>query len=217
MNNKNLLNLHTRQRIYQFISDAPGLHLREISRRTDISFSTLRYHLNYLCKNGLIEIGTEGRFNRYYKANNIGSEEKKLLNILRQAPIRKIILLMCLHTSPTLSEICHELQIVYKMPKDRVEVKYWKNPSSVYVHLQKLIELDIVERFEIGNEIRYVIKDMNKIYRLMISHKETFADDYLERVINWIENKYLKKGIVEKEVDFLLNKVLDIFPHPYHV
>jgi len=50
ISNKNILEHDIRQKIYRFILENSGLHLREISRRMAIPKSTLRHHLKYLNK-----------------------------------------------------------------------------------------------------------------------------------------------------------------------
>ncbi|MCK4365849.1 MAG: winged helix-turn-helix transcriptional regulator [Thermoplasmatales archaeon] len=47
ISNENILELETRRQIYNIILENPGLHLRELSRRTNLSFGGLRHHLNY--------------------------------------------------------------------------------------------------------------------------------------------------------------------------
>ena len=83
--NKNIIKLETRRGLYKLISKNPGLHLQEICRRTNIPNTTLRYHLNFLKKNGLITEKSEDYYNRYYISNKIGVKDKKILHLLRAA------------------------------------------------------------------------------------------------------------------------------------
>ena len=46
--------LDNRDKIFAYISNNPGSHLRKTARELKISLSTLRYHLDQLEKNGLI-------------------------------------------------------------------------------------------------------------------------------------------------------------------
>ena len=71
-----ILELETRRRIYNFILKNPGLHLREISRRSNIPKTTLIYHLNFLEKQGLIKTEANSRFTRYYTTNKVGKKDK---------------------------------------------------------------------------------------------------------------------------------------------
>ena len=48
------LELEKRKELYRIIRTSPGLHFREIQRRTDSGTGQLEYHLEYLKKVGLI-------------------------------------------------------------------------------------------------------------------------------------------------------------------
>ncbi|HLC76566.1 MAG TPA: winged helix-turn-helix transcriptional regulator, partial [archaeon] len=48
------LDLEVRRRIYDCIVGSPGLHFREIQRRTNLATGSLDYHLHFLHKNGII-------------------------------------------------------------------------------------------------------------------------------------------------------------------
>ena len=62
--NCNILELETRRKIYDFIQKFPGLHVREISRRLEIPFSTLQYHLRFLEKRELVKAKDDGKYIR---------------------------------------------------------------------------------------------------------------------------------------------------------
>ena len=55
MERSEILNLENRRKIYNYIRDNPGLHLRELSRRLNIAYYNLDYHIRYL-KLSLIHI-----------------------------------------------------------------------------------------------------------------------------------------------------------------
>ena len=90
-----IFKLQTRRKIYDFINKYPGLHLREISRRSNIPLGSLRYYIKSLDKYGLIVIKTDHKFKRYYVNQTVGEKDKELLNILRQdIPLRVILMLL---------------------------------------------------------------------------------------------------------------------------
>ena len=68
---ENILQFETRRNIYNFIVERPGLHLREISRRINISFGGLRHHLDILKKQELIITKTNYGYTRYYATHKI--------------------------------------------------------------------------------------------------------------------------------------------------
>ena len=69
-----ILELELRNKIFIFIQEYPGSHLREIERITKIPYSTLKYHLNYLNKHNLIIEKQEKGNNKYY-SKTIKSED----------------------------------------------------------------------------------------------------------------------------------------------
>ena len=72
-----ILELKKRREIYEFISNNSGLHMRDISRKMNIPFTTMQYHLNYLEKKELIISKNDGKYTRYFISFEIGEKEKK--------------------------------------------------------------------------------------------------------------------------------------------
>lgn len=89
---ENILDLKIRRDLYDFIDKHPGLHLREISRRINIPRTTIRYHLKFLKKQELIKEKFEGRYKRIYITKKMGTEDKKILSLLRQRTPCRIFL-----------------------------------------------------------------------------------------------------------------------------
>jgi DNA-binding transcriptional ArsR family regulator len=134
---KNILKLEARKKINDFILQYPGLNLIEISRKLSIPKSTLEYHLKYLKKQGLIITSSEGSYTRFYNAEKISCKEKKILNLLQEKIPRKIILLLLMYP-----EYFSQINLS----------KYLKiRPAAVSYHLNKLVELGIIEKIRITN------------------------------------------------------------------
>jgi predicted transcriptional regulator len=156
-----IIKIGTRKDIYDFISKCPGLHLNELSRKTNIPKTTMYYHLNYLKKRGILTTRNEGRYVRYYIANKLGEEDKKIINLLRQDVPYKIIMLLYLNPNSTQVEISKHLK---------------KHPTTISFHLDKLINLNIIEGIPIGNEIHYCVMNQDYISDLLIKYGEIFLD-----------------------------------------
>ncbi|MDO8625738.1 MAG: winged helix-turn-helix transcriptional regulator, partial [Candidatus Diapherotrites archaeon] len=60
------LELGTRNRLYAIIEESPGLHFRELQRRSGIAVGSLQYHLDFLQKRSFVQTVREGKFVRYY-------------------------------------------------------------------------------------------------------------------------------------------------------
>ena len=223
---KNILNLATRKKIFDFIEKNPGLHMRELSRRLDIPKTTLNYHLNYLKKQDLISSKPEKAYNRYWIKNGTGSEEKKILKLLRDDVPRKILVLIMSNIARCQKELCEELQLT---------------PSTVHFHLQKLIDMDFItiapvknQQFD-GNEPNskimvkkyrnekiYMVKDPDTIHKLILKYYTSFAEDaqYLKdyewfSIYMWKKDPPKKLRHVDDVFDVLTEMVQETFKPPF--
>jgi len=234
MKKSEIFELESRQCLYTYIKNNPGLHLRELSRRLHISYHNLRYHVNYLKKLNLIAIKSDNSYSRLYVTNKIGLYDQKILNIIRQKIPRYIILVLHMWIALTEKELSEYLE---------------KHPTTIEYHLKKLLRRDVIEvapvkygftltnipnkileRSPIHNEILYRLKDPYLIDKLLISYKKSLFKDkifkdlmqHTDRVNNlYVEDRrYIKvknfKTINHYE-DKLLEMLSDIFPHPYHI
>ena len=225
----NLLELQTRRNIYDIIVKNPGLHLRELSRRIDISYGNFIHHLNFLLKQEYVITKSDSRYKRYYVSNKIGKQEKEFLNIVRQDIPRKIVLLLLSfgphdhyigfkpHEKHDPSKLTrwHSLKELGKL------TKYWDSPyneifnlkkhrTTIDFHLNKLLDADIIDKKQDGKELKFKIKDdMNTIF-LLIKYQKTLADPLVDQWLTWI-NRCMGYG-TNKASDV----IYDIFPHPYH-
>jgi len=130
MENNEILNLDTRRMIYNYVSEYPGLHIRELSRKTKIPRSTLNYHLRYLKKYGLIVINSEEGYERVYVKKDIGNMDKKLIHAMRQETPCKIVLYVALVLSASQKELSEELEL---------------SSTTVGKHIKRLVKMEIIE------------------------------------------------------------------------
>jgi len=221
--------------IFNFIMVYPGLHFRELSRKSDIPMSTLKYHLRNLEKQGLIHIDAGQKYSRIYAAKDIGNMKKKLINALRQETSRNIVLYIALALNASRAELSEELDL---------------SPTAVSKHLKKLVKLGIIEpapvengtictahenktiieRTPNGREIIYRLtrpKSINKhmgklLNELFTSYETGLVDDTVKFVLEYIDltNPTRKLPKIKKKKqdlqEYYENKLWEIFPHPYH-
>ena len=126
----NVLNLKARREIYNFILKNPGLHIREISRQLNIPKTTLTYHLKFLKKEEIIKEKFEGGFKRIFIKEDLGSQDKEILNLLRQDIPSKIFIYFIFSLAPSQIEISKALEL---------------HPATVSYHLKKLEEKGVIE------------------------------------------------------------------------
>ena len=169
---RKVLELDARKKIYHLIKEFAGCHFREVERISKLPTGTVKYHLDYLTKHGLINQVKEGNNLRYFP-RNFHSENKKLMGLLRQKSIRNILLFILMHNN------CNHNQIV----------KYVKlSPSTVSWHLKKLEESNIIGFIRKGRNTYYnILINKEEIINLLITYKESFLDSLVDRVIEMWE------------------------------
>ena len=227
INDKNILDFEQRQKIYNYISKNPGIHKIEIARKLNIPYTTLSYHLKYLLKLDLIENKFDGKYKRFYSIENMGAEEKKIISLLRKKVTCKIILYLLFSISFSQIELSKELNL---------------HPSTVSFHLQKMIDLDIIEKASIENgcvnpNINYYInrkpvgreiiyrrknqKVINIIFKVLIKYKSNLPnkkiiDSYLHYLSEVDSIKVPKKiRSVDDQFNSLLDSVQTLFSPPF--
>lgn len=206
-----ILELETRKIIYNTILKKPGLHLRGLDREIKISLSTIRYHLNYLESKGLINSVTDSGFTRFYANHNIGRKEKKLINLLRQNTIIKILVVFLLSES---KKIFFKEDLIrlpnYETWWDPENFQVLRHRTTIEYHLKKLVELDILEVVYKGRKKGYTLVDSEKLWDFFIKHNERIDSGKITDLLNWAND-----FIIPHQIDKFMGSVWDIFPHPY--
>lgn len=165
--------LEARKKVFDIISEAPGLHLREIQKRLDIPLGTVEYHLNYFADNEMVIVKEEGGYKRYYPKKAMGSEDRKYLSLLRQVIPRRIVLFLMHKPGATFGDIAEGLQ----MP-----------PSSLAFHVKKLVIAEVIDRVKKGRVSFFKVKDPERTAKILIAHKRSFLDEVVDRfVTTWTE------------------------------
>ena len=186
MQNEKIFEVKTRKHIYTHISRNPGLHFRELVRLLNIPGSTLSYHLKYLEKKCIILRELENGYSRYYVSKKIGKNDKKLLNILRETVPRNIILFLSLYPDTSQTDM---IIFAKKWKKHPSKIGYYlnKHHTTLSFHLKKLIEEDFIETNEIGNEIRYKLKNHEDVIDLLIRYDKRILAEAFGRFLEYFE------------------------------
>ena len=134
-------------RIKLLVSLQPGLHLRELQRQIGLSFSSTRYHVDKLAKDGEIDRVEDNGYSRIYPAG-IDQSDKILLSLVRRKTDRRI-----------LSSFLRENSLSQQRLTDLSKLA----KSTVSEHLATLLMLGIV-RTKAGGERRiFELTDPAKI------------------------------------------------------
>ncbi len=174
LNEESYLELEARKNIYECIRKSPGLHFREIQRRTVLATGSIAYHLHFLHRHGLVMTERRGGFVLYYPADRaFSSQEKGILNLLRQEKIRHIMIYLIENKSASASEMAGALGIA---------------PSNLSWYLGTLLEKNIVSQNKRGRFRFYSVKDQNMIVRCLVAYRASFLDKMVDRFIEaWEE------------------------------
>ena len=68
--------IENRRRIYDYVRNNPGTHLRKLSRDLGIDLGALRHNLDYLERMGVLVSRREQNLRTYF-TTEMGSEEKR--------------------------------------------------------------------------------------------------------------------------------------------
>ena len=217
MNGKNsILLLNNRKKIYNFILENPGFHLREIQRKLDISYSTLRYHLNYLKKRDLLITKKEKGYIRYFISKKVGNVDKEIFKIMRDKKLVKILIVFM---------ACENKKTFFK--KDLRSLpdphgKYgWYDPwnfivfkhrTTISYYLGKLVEIGFLEKVRVKGKTGYRLMDSEKIFDFFIRYNKEIGDDFITKLVNWTNDRHIPEAIED-----ISERISEIFPNPYHV
>lgn len=163
------LDLDTRQKIYSIIRDTPGIHFRELQRRSNQAVGALQYHVDVLLKKNLIRAERLGKFVRFFPVEQEPpAEEKITLSLLRQENVRKIILLLLSKKNVSIQKISAFLDL---------------NPSTVFFHLQKLENANLLVRKRKGKKVYFSLINPEKAKELIIDYRHSFLDELVDSFV----------------------------------
>jgi predicted transcriptional regulator len=155
------LQLENRKRIYECVRGNPGLHFREIQRRTGMPIGVLDYHLNYLVQRGLVAVTKQEGFSRYYPGGQIGVDKMRLLSCLRQEIPRGIILYLLRNPGATHGQLLQNFAI---------------SGGTLSYHIKKLVSRGVVSVEKKGRESHLSVVDPEVVTDLLMIYKRTFLD-----------------------------------------
>lgn len=156
-----------RRIIYENIKKFPGIHFRELLRKSDIAVGQLSHHLAYLEKLGTIKEKKYNGFTRFFP-QELKEHDRNLLSVLRNKNSRKILLKL-LETS----KISHKEMVNYLK----------LSPSTVTWYLERLNQADVVIRIRRGKQQNYYLKNKEELVKILQAYKESFLDKLVNKFI----------------------------------
>jgi predicted transcriptional regulator len=181
------LELDTRRRVYEFIKNYPGTHMREIQRRLNMPIGLLKFHIQYLIKHEIITEKTDRYYKRYYLVGTLRSVDKEALSALRQQYPRWIILYLLEYPGAKHKELL---------------TKFDLKPSTLSFYLKNMVNKRLVQRKRAGRESSYIIINPESIIKILITYRPSFFDKLVDRFIEtWFEGFEGGEEISEEEKD----------------
>jgi DNA-binding transcriptional ArsR family regulator len=194
--------LKARQKIYDYIDKNPGLHFREIARKVNMPYSTFRYHINYMIKHGILSHEFNNGYTRYFVVKNMGRNEKRIINILREPVPRNIILLLILWPYSSATEIMR-FGIKWHNHQTKIGFHLDKHYTTLNFHLKKLVDEDILHSIQDGPEVRYIVNNPLEIINVIRKYEKSLLKEASGTYLTYIKNV---------NIDKIIKFCFDIFP-----
>lgn len=164
------LELDSRNKLYKIIEKSPGLHFREIQRRSGLAVGALQYHLDYLQKKSFVSFQKEGKFVRYYALRTKKTVENKgLMSLLRQEQPRHILLFLLQRKFATNERIAQAVNL---------------SQSTTSTYLKKMLEAQVIERKKQGRKIIFLVADKEQVAQLLSQYKKSFLDELVDNFVD---------------------------------
>ncbi len=169
------LELESRKKIYEIIRLNPGLHYRELERKSGFISGTLEYHLYYLEHKDLIMSTTEKGFTRYYlKDARLSTQDKRIISFLRQELPRGIILYIIMNEDSNQEDIAEHFSVT------RATMSY---------HLNRMEQNQILKSEKAGRMKKYIILNPDRVVELLIIYKPSFVDVLVDSFLKYWYSK----------------------------
>lgn len=170
MRREEVLEYETRRRVFELIRDEPGLHLRELERRSQVPLSTLRHHLRFLGEHGLVDAEDDRNVTRYFARTFVEPGDRRALGALRQEALRRVLLHI----------LAQGGQAAYKQLGADLDLP----PSTLAAYLSELVRRGLLVRRSLGRTSRYDVVDPERVIRLLFAYRATFFDRLVDHLLD---------------------------------
>jgi predicted transcriptional regulator len=157
----------TRQIVFEFVRDNPGVHLRGIQQQLGLPLGTVEYHLRELVRLELLTEREDGIYRRYYVAGQLGGVDRDLLAALRAEIPRRIVMHLLLNPGLNFGQVKSTFEI---------------SGSTLHYHLKKLEKRGIISRRREGRETYFWVPNEKEVSKVLLAHRKSFGDELLD---NW--------------------------------
>jgi predicted transcriptional regulator len=165
-------------RLYKYIQNYPGSHLRKIVKDVGLAMGDTQYHLDILEKSGQIKSRRIGLYRRYYPVAIYDAISEIILAFLRQETSRDILVYLIEHPNSTQGDIAN--------------FKHFSSPTINW-HMSKLIEAGIAKSTREWKVVRYSIKE--DILRNIASNLKTYHPSVWNNLASRLAELFLELSV----------------------
>ncbi len=162
-----LLEQPTRRRIFDVVAQHPGSSAREVQRRAELGWGETAYHLDQLTRSGLLRRERGGRRDYYFPAE-MSWDDRRILQALRSAAERRVLLELVDRPGRTLAELRAATGL---------------SLSTTSFHVRHLLRQSIVEAARDGNLRRYHALRPERVREFLHRFQESFEDRWVDRFV----------------------------------
>ncbi len=161
-----------RDYIEQIISENPGIHFREIQRKSGAAVGQVEYHIYQLERMEKISIKKDGKLKRYFLLDNTGFSERKIIYFLRNRYAKDVI--------------------VYLLEHENVELSQFLNGRKSRQENMRQIISDMIEQGVIHSESRSTsshlfLADPQMTKSVLKKFRESFLDLMSSNIMSMLE------------------------------
>jgi DNA-binding transcriptional ArsR family regulator len=157
----------TRRKILEFITDHPGVHLREVCRALALGMGDVQYHIRRLERDGRITSARRGLYKFFYPADLFGERQRELLSMLSLETPRELLLSIIERPGSTQIELAAATGV--------------SQPTASW-HLKRLVELGIVGRQQEGRVVTYSAAGGGEIATFVKTYHPTIWERWSSRL-----------------------------------
>lgn len=169
-----------RNRIYEYIKNNQGVHLRMIVKDLELGMGATQHHLGVLEKSGRIK-SRRINLRRHYYTVEISDTKEIILAFLKHETERDILIYLIEHPNSTQTDIVNFVNF---------------SAPTINWHMARLIEAEIVLSEKKGRSITYHIKeDVREITDLLKLYHPTIWNKMLDR----LADMFLELSATEKK------------------
>jgi DNA-binding transcriptional ArsR family regulator len=144
--NSTPLNQPSRQEIYTYVTDNPGVHFRGICSALGIPIGVAQYHLSVLVHAGLLTAYCDGQNKRYFESRTYTQTNAKLISLLRHDTARKILVVLSQEGSVLHKDLAKDLGV---------------SSQALTWQMNQLKKTGLIEAVKEGLSVKYFLNEEN--------------------------------------------------------